>query len=1049
MMEDTHRNAVNKRSASTIIILCAIAVGAVVLVHKESTASGAEELVVGETPRHELDDMMLFQDVKAARKSHAARQVDKKHATEMQVGESIHLEKDLNTDPIPIDTPAIDDTLIPFHASWSGKTEEFGPAQFDSNVVSKASAAAAEAIKGGASEAEAYKKAQEVATDAVVSESAEKGDSPAFSRTIRAAAYAAEMKALSQFEAGHSAQAAKKAAQDAASGLVKDKRAVQIAVPIPNTLGELIHNVDHLWGKMKTNLVHLKKELDGMPTKDCEEIKTAAALSHQEMKHAVQAASEHIAKSHKHKVAMDTQLLQADGSEAKLRQLMSGPNTKKTKQSVKSLNSLAVKSKQASALHHEHAKRQAHLAEGFLSLAAQHHSTAQDAAIRCEAERLMAKFGYAANQMKAWEAHKKALIAAKAKKAQEEKRKAEEERKKAKTDAKKAKKHLLHAKFEDKTAELVSRVAATIAKRMTVAAKQATLETMLSKRGDSSAKLAKKAAEDACEETMKVAAKKLAKKMSVLAKKYHRNSDEAMKEAIMTVLKQGKPLMESIVESAVDEAKSKILARKAAKMHAHKAKKPRHTKVVAVPPTSAPPAPKTAPKKPLGAAEHKLQKLQMLHRLPNLRSKDVLKDTVKAKSAKAVTAEEVAAEKKAAAEKVAAEKAAAEKQVAKVKAEDAKKMRAIEKRIAAKAKKENKTKDAKKAEAAAEKQKLAAKEEVKKVAAAQKKKEKSAASDAKKEGLRMAKDKKKEEDAAKKVKKEDGVIATEKKKANVNVKKMDAEADDRKTQQTHKAEAAAQEQKTESAAKALAAKAATTKKSAITEKSASGKKSTSVMMSTEQDIRKVPTAAAEMSEVVTRATARAAEIARQQVAAAGGTLQQQLQAAAAAAAIASKKSAAIEAAKMQHRRSVVEAAKKQLTRQAEKTGVLRRSTAMHPPHKRSGFQLAMQEAADSKVHELLEEHNFDQNIVHEQISGALKPVMAREINKAASVAAAAAGTFAASKGLSMNEVQLAVASAAKMAAQKAKAQAKQMANVLIGKAVEATKDMEKMVDEAN
>merc|ERR1719160_2321275 len=137
------------------------------------------------------------------------------------------------------------------------------------------------------------------------------------------------------------------------------------------------------------------------------------------MQQAVQAASEHITKGRAHKQAMETMLLQADAHEAALKQVQSAPPTTGSAQTITQMMAKAEREKQASAVHHEQARQQAHLAEGFLSLAAKPHSAAADAALRCKAKQLLAKFGSAGagstnNPLKALVADKAQGEAAKA-----------------------------------------------------------------------------------------------------------------------------------------------------------------------------------------------------------------------------------------------------------------------------------------------------------------------------------------------------------------------------------------------------------------------------------------------------------------------------------------------------------------------------------------------------------------------------------------------------------------------------------------------------------
>jgi len=90
---------------------------------------------------------------------------------------------------------------------------------------------------------------------------------------------------------------------------------------------------------------------------------------------------------------------------------------------------------------------------------------------------------------------------------------------------------------------------------------------------------------------------------------------------------------------------------------------------------------------------------------------------------------------------------------------------------------------------------------------------------------------------------------------------------------------------------------------------------------------------------------------------------------------------------------------------------------------KSGMQLALEEIAHNTVHTLKKKHVHNENTVRKALGTALKPVMAKEINQAASIAAAAAGKAAQAKGMGMKDIQLVVVKSAKQAAQQAKAQA--------------------------
>merc|ERR1719238_1180082 len=83
------RHRVNKRAASTIIMLCAVAVAAVVLVHKESAVNVVEEGTVSQPLMEQdfSDEMVLVQKSKPKAHKHRRHSAD----------EVIRLEQDAKT----------------------------------------------------------------------------------------------------------------------------------------------------------------------------------------------------------------------------------------------------------------------------------------------------------------------------------------------------------------------------------------------------------------------------------------------------------------------------------------------------------------------------------------------------------------------------------------------------------------------------------------------------------------------------------------------------------------------------------------------------------------------------------------------------------------------------------------------------------------------------------------------------------------------------------------------------------------------------------------
>jgi hypothetical protein len=558
-------------------MLCAVAVAAVVLVHKESSVNVPEEAPGGELnaledkPLSHFDEMMLFQDYKhAQRNSKLVRH--RKHRILHDLAEESDWDEEvirLEKPPVPPkakkqhtvakppqktaakaspanivpEDPVLDDTLSPIHASLrTGHIEQYSEKGYDSNAVGAAVHQAKRALSEGHTESEAFKKAQTAATHVVVGDSAVSEESPAFSRTIRAAAYAAEMKALKSLESGATGDAAKQAAKDAARDMVSDERALAMAVPVPSTLSELLGNVDNLWNKMKSNLATLSNVIGHIPLKECEDARTAAVQAKLEMLGAVHAAGQHILKGHHHKQVMEAALLQVDQHEDHMRELLAQPTTELVQKQVKAINSKAAMGKQASALHHQHARKQAHLAEGFLALAKQHHEDATDAAKHCRAQAMVAKFAYAQKQLHKYD---------------EDIKKAALERQNKKAEAARV------AEMKREEVALAKTMQGRLQLSMAEAAKAAAMGSMKSFSGNaeiltdnSEAAVAKAqaAAVAACSSAMKVAAKNLAKDMAAVAVKHGQSTKAAMKQAILTVLQMGRPLEAGAVSDAVKEA---------------------------------------------------------------------------------------------------------------------------------------------------------------------------------------------------------------------------------------------------------------------------------------------------------------------------------------------------------------------------------------------------------------------------------------------------------------------------------------------------------------
>merc|ERR1711988_512542 len=227
---------------------------AVVLVHKEAMVGDQDVSAEREDAYRDTPDEQEFeQDFEQLVFKQEEERANKRRKAHLLPGETMHLEVDpymsLATQYQSAERdPVMDDTLRPMHASLrTGHVMPYGPNSYAAHAVTSAQGVAAAALEAGKSERTAYEKAQDAAAKVVVKDAAEDGKSPAFSRTIKAAAYQAKMSAIKAMEQGQSAAAAKLAAQRAATSMVKDDRAVELTVPVPNTLRRLLGNVDVLW----------------------------------------------------------------------------------------------------------------------------------------------------------------------------------------------------------------------------------------------------------------------------------------------------------------------------------------------------------------------------------------------------------------------------------------------------------------------------------------------------------------------------------------------------------------------------------------------------------------------------------------------------------------------------------------------------------------------------------------------------------------------------------------------------------------------------------
>jgi len=502
--------------------------------------------------------------------------------------------------------PALNKTLEPHLANLESAAVR-PIIDVDPGVVGEAQKKADEALAAGKDEATAYRIAQDVASKKVTSEAATRGDAPAFSRTMRAAAYAAEKRAEKLLIEGKSPEEVRKAATEAAQLLVSDKRRVESAVPVRNTLARMLNQVNSQWLHLEKKLASLKAELSTVPEGTCSGVMAGANHSHHEMQIALIQASRHIHQSTVSKKAMDAHLAAAQDHESHAASLLqfSAEKTARMK--------LATDSKVQSALHHEEAKKHAMLAQGFLAVATKHHDAASQVALQCKAKAILADYEYAERAKESYReltakryaeaaakraAEKSVKAKAKAKKEQHEKAQAKEAKakseKKSKISERKEKGDALdpndrnaytteiaekHLTFTKQMQRWVQAMQTDLPKQMKVAANQALLATHGSEKQLSSA------AEQACSSAIKVAAKKLASKMKQLSPKKDQDKVALMKKAIITVLKVGRPMQDKIVASAVKSflvtastmvstktsIKSKVDARSALKVAVKKA----------------------------------------------------------------------------------------------------------------------------------------------------------------------------------------------------------------------------------------------------------------------------------------------------------------------------------------------------------------------------------------------------------------------------------------------------------------------------------------------
>merc|ERR1712072_1646479 len=422
----------NRRTAAAIIVLCAVAMAAVVMVHKEAMVdeqdlSAEREDAYRDTPdehlfEHNFEKLVFQQEEKRANK--------RRQRVRLLPGETMHLEMDMATqpaskmadalephtapEPIPEDeNPITADTLPPMHASVrTGKVIPYSRNKYAAKAVTDAQGVATAALRAGENDRTAYKQAQDAAAKVVVRDATEEGGSPAFSRTIKAAAYRAKMEAIKAIEAGKSPAAAKLAAHDAAQSVVKDERAIEQAVPVPNALAQLLNNVDNLWGRMKGKLNNMAQVLHQMPH-ECHKAKVHALKAHKKMKATLQQAKTHIAVGRKHQTAMLANLLVAQQNAAHASELRQsaksyGRNMAFIQAQADRVSTKALQASEVSARLHKKVSRQLNIAGGFLDLASKQHEESHAYTLQCKAERALARFGDHSAKRKAAEAKSKA-----------------------------------------------------------------------------------------------------------------------------------------------------------------------------------------------------------------------------------------------------------------------------------------------------------------------------------------------------------------------------------------------------------------------------------------------------------------------------------------------------------------------------------------------------------------------------------------------------------------------------------------------------------------
>jgi len=324
------KHVTNKKAASTVIGLCAVAIFAVLMIHNETTTVSEHGVVSDSLSAGSMQPMefqnadylasedTMFLQAKQPRSVAPASTVSRRHRSAL----------------------APEDTLVDMDlaAKW-GRSN-----QVRQRATKAALDAASNEFEAGLPLLSAGHAASEAATDVVRSAGAkELQKSSLFADKIAAATFAAEVKALKALEAGEGKAVAQEAAKHAAQGVVLDHGLIRAKLTsVPDSLEQLLKRVDQLWKSQ--NAEHPTMTLLGVSSAKCGETRRLVADSFERMGQATAQAKTHLAKA--------KAPLRSDGDVA----------------------------------------QEAHLAVSFLKLAGKHRERASAAALRCEVERALTRF---------------------------------------------------------------------------------------------------------------------------------------------------------------------------------------------------------------------------------------------------------------------------------------------------------------------------------------------------------------------------------------------------------------------------------------------------------------------------------------------------------------------------------------------------------------------------------------------------------------------------------------------------------------------------------